>query len=829
MLTTQKPAFGQFRLTKEYKIAFSSTEFRVMQLFRFLILLVILSPLPAILWGDAGVLIPSSDSEKPKPDPTRLSLADMQVSILVDNQNASINLRQIFASHVGTVLEGQYLFGLNPEALISDFAVWDGPVRIPGVILERKRAEEIYNALRLQAIDPGLLQQTEQSEEGGSRVSFFSARITPIPAYGTKRLELSYTERLPLERLQSYFYFPLKPRQFQNQAASRLRVDLTLRHALPLSNFKQAGTAYPLAIDSQTANEIRAHYEGSNVTFSDDFAFTYELKSPSNLSVLFYRSKDDRYLKAGLPVTAFEQPRQSGAQPEPGYFQASALFNAVSAGSSARPLSEFIVLFDTSLSIRWDKLERQFEALEKVLYHLQPEDRFRLFLFNSKVVPFQTAATQATRENVAAALDFVKRSFLLGSTDLKQALQTGLDQFQPGREFTAKAVLISDGNPTFGTVGTKRLAQWFASANSTPSGPKLKLYAYGIGNDCNKVLLRTLAESSGGVFEFVGETEATEFKLTNFVNHLTLEPLADPQLQISSSQNFVDVYRTPDGSVFNQSLAHWVGKYREPMRSVTFTATARQNSRVVQINRSIDLPSEAVEHPFIPRNWAKARVDVLLRQIEMEGEDAASISEIIELSRKYKFVTPYTSFLAAPRSLLRPRLIKPGDPVLRVRTDPDIRSITAIFPFGLIKPLRYLTGEQVWQTRFLAPKEMVDGVYHCRLILRDRVGRVYQEQKSFVIDSRAPTLQAVVDRSTYRPGDTVHIRIQSDADTRRIRLRLANLEPTEARWDAEGKTNIGRITLPSEIVSGQHALDIFAEDFAHNVSSRQLMISVVSE
>ena len=341
-------------------------------------------PLAATAWGDAGVLIPSSDSDKP--DPAKLSLDDMQVSILVDNQNADVSIRQIFASHVGTVLEGQYLFAINPEALISDFAVWDGPVRIPGVILERKRAEEIYNALRLQSIDPGLLQQAEQGEEGGSRVSFFSARITPIPAYGTKRLELAYTERLPLERLQSYFYFPLKPRQFQNQAAGRLRVDLTLRHALPMANFKQSNAAFPLVIDSQTANEIRAHYEGSNVSFSEDFAFTYALKSPSNLSVLFYRSKDDRYLKAGLPVTAFERPRQVGADPEPGYFQASALFNtAASTSPSKRAHSEFIVLFDTSLSIRWDKLERQFEALEKVLFHLQPDDRFQLLLFNSKV------------------------------------------------------------------------------------------------------------------------------------------------------------------------------------------------------------------------------------------------------------------------------------------------------------------------------------------------------------------------------------------------------------------------------------------------------------
>src|SRR5206468_1557022 len=204
-----------------------------------------------------------------------------------------------------------------------------------------------------------------------------------------------------------------------------------------------------------------------------------------------------------------------------------------SRAASNRIRSELILLFDTSLSIRWDKLERQFEGLEKILYHLQPEDRFQLLLFNSKVAPFRPAAIPATRENVAAALEFVKKSFLLGGTDLKQALQAGLDQFRPQAGYIGRAVLISDGNPTLGSLDTKKLSQWFALANTGAAGSRIKLSAYGIGNDCNKVLLRTLAQSSGGLFEFVGETESSEFKLSSFVNHLTLDPLTDPQLQIS--------------------------------------------------------------------------------------------------------------------------------------------------------------------------------------------------------------------------------------------------------------------------------------------------------
>ena len=83
-------------------------------------------------------------------------------------------------------------------------------------------------------------------------------------------------------------------------------------------------------------------------------------------------------------------------------------------------------------------------------------------------------------------------------------------------------------------------------------------------------------------------------------------------------------------------------------------------------------------------------MDALLEKIEREGEDKATIDEIIRLARKYKFVTPYTSFLAAPRALLRPRLIRPGDPVLRVRTDTAIVSVVAMFPFGVSSGWRTL-------------------------------------------------------------------------------------------------------------------------------------------
>ena len=101
-------------------------------------------------------------------------------------------------------------------------------------------------------------------------------------------------------------------------------------------------------------------------------------------------------------------------------------------------------------------------------------------------------------------------------------------------------------------------------------------------------------------------------------------------------------------------------------------------------------------------------------------------------------------------------MIRPGDPILRVKTDESIVSVIALFPFGLTKPLRYLKQEDAWQTRFLAPVTMSDGAYRVRLILRDRAGHVYRESKSFVIASKTPTLRVRLDKPRVRAGETRH-------------------------------------------------------------------------
>ncbi|MBI4910364.1 MAG: VWA domain-containing protein [Acidobacteria bacterium] len=738
------------------------------------------------LSADAGILIPA---DKTEPDPQRLALAEMEIDARVDNQVARVRVKQIFENRTAGVLEGKYVFALPARALVSDFAVWDDVVRIPGVILERRRAQEIYEQLRWQSIDPGLLQMGERDSDEARRGAVFSARIVPIPGHGTKRLEMEYHETVPVELLQSLFAVPLRPEAYRVQRAAKFRIQLELITRHPIQDFQNVGAAYALKIDERTANRVRASFTGTNVNLSEDFAVKWSLAGGKDrLEVLTHRD-------AG----------------EPGFFQASLLTAPVSVTAQPRTV---IALFDTSLSMQWEKLDKSFRALETMLRGLTANDKFSLILFNDEAKAVQTAPVAATPAAVDAALEAVRASRLRGGTNVQAALEAALKQTSGANTYV---VLIGDGGSTRGIVHNSKLAAWYADRwKQLPVASRPSSYVFGIGDDANLPLLKMLARQNG-VFEWVRSTEPVEFKLNAFLSKIGRRPIEGLSLKAEPTANFDMIYRL-DEAVFSGSVGAWVGQYKSA-GAATFQLGTQQ--------ASVSLPAQEAAAEHLPRTWAKARVDALLEKIDRDGEDAATIDEIIALSRKYKFVTPYTSFLAAPRSLLRPRLIRPGDPVLRVRTDESIVSVVAMFPFGLVKPLRFLKDENIWQTRFLAPSDMTDGTYQVNMILRDREGRVYREQKSFVIASKPPVVKVNLDRAQYHRGETVKLRVSASATSRTIVARMQGATPAYLRWNAEMKSNTGQLVIPSHLPAGRYKLMVNAEDFAHNIGTQEVNLDVL--
>jgi Ca-activated chloride channel family protein len=476
---------------------------------------------------------------------------------------------------------------------------------------------------------------------------------------------------------------------------------------------------------------------------------------------------------------------------------------------------------------------RSYGALQATLLGLTPADRFSLILFNQDVTLYKPQPVAATPDAIEEALAFVKASRLRGGTDLGQALTTGLAQ---AGGTNASLYLFTDGNSDRGsTVRTRKIAASYAEAWSHSSHPRTNIFA--VGDDANLPLLRLLAKNDG-LLEDVLSSEPLQPKLSTFLAHTTSRPVTGLALEVAPSNSVHTVYPL-DAQVYDGSLAAWVGDYLAPRKQVTLIAHAENGLHAAA---KVDLPAESLDHPELPRLWAQARVNALLAQIARDGETRAAIAEIIALSRRYKFVTPYTSFLAVPRSLLRPRVIRPGDPVLRVHTDPTITSVIALFPFGLTQPLRHLASEDIhagadsdrlWETRFLAPTDMHDGTYAVRLILRDEHGNTYSEQKTFVIAATPPAVRIHPGRTRVHPGEILPLRVQATATTRLLTARLATANSAGAvaiadlRWDSRVRANTGELHIPASLAPGVYTLSVTAEDVAHNVGSQEVQLEIL--
>ena len=786
------------------------------------VLVVLLLMMSGVAWGDSGVLLPR---DKDHPDAAVLSLQEMSVRVTIDNGDARVFITQIFENHTNKIEEGTYVFALPAGSTVSDFATWDGPVRIPAVILERKRAEEVYDQARMQAIDPGLLEAGDRESDNAKAASTFTAKIVPIPAYGTKRVEIEYHQRLETNALKQAFVLPLQPTSYEKQTAAKFRLDLEIDSDEPLQGFAARSKLYPLKVARQDAHVVVASFEGANVSFDEDFSAGWELDpaETDKLEVTTFRNP-----RHALPAVDEKTPKKQTE--EPGFFLAQTIVGepkAVAAAAIKTPRN-LIVLFDTSLSMQWDKLERSYQALEKVLLSLTPADHFNVVLFNQDVTMFSPQPVVADAAKVQEALAFVKASRLRGGTDLGKALTAGLAQATLP---DSSLVVLTDGGSDRGTtvVGRKIAAAYAKEWKQSAQKPRTHVFA--VGDDANLPLLKQIAENDG-VMESVLSTEPVELKLSLFLSHIVTRPVAGLRLDVEPRSSVKTIYPL-GGEPYVGSIASWVGDYAAPAKDVGFALTSGAKVRV-------ELPVEALGHPQLPRLWAQARVNALLDQIARDGETREAVDEIIELSRRYKFVTPYTSFLAAPRSLLRPRVIRPGDPVLRVHTDPSITSVIALFPFGLTKSLRHLASEdkvagrsgkddadRLWETRFLAPTDMKDGTYTVRLILRDASGRTYSEAKTFVIASTAPTVKIAMERTRYRRGELMLVKASATATTRTLTARLEGAPALDLRWNPAAGASTGQMRVPETLAPGMYTLSVTAEDVAHNMGSQEVQLEIV--
>ena len=120
-------------------------------------------------------------------EPVRIQ--SLRVDVQVTGSLATTTWDLTVFNPQGRILEGELIFPLGEGQTVSRFALdVNGQLR-DGVVVEKAKGRQVFEAIVRRGVDPGLLEKTEGNA--------FRARVYPVPARGTRRILLAYEQELP--------------------------------------------------------------------------------------------------------------------------------------------------------------------------------------------------------------------------------------------------------------------------------------------------------------------------------------------------------------------------------------------------------------------------------------------------------------------------------------------------------------------------------------------------------------------------------------------------------------------------------------------------------
>jgi len=150
----------------------------------------------------------------------------------------------------------------------------------------------------------------------------------------------------------------------------------------------------------------------------------------------------------------------------------------------------YVLMVDTSGSMEGFKIELARKGALELLNRIPEGNKVSVLSFGERVNLLAEAV------NPTDASQAIQNLTAEGSTPFYSALLTAISLIKK-YEMPSYLILLTDGNPTDVTILDVYKGLEFPS--------NVKVIAYGIGDDYNEVLLRLVADKTGGIFEHVSD------------------------------------------------------------------------------------------------------------------------------------------------------------------------------------------------------------------------------------------------------------------------------------------------------------------------------------
>ena len=550
-----------------------------------------------------GYIIPRSVPRYPHPGPLKLTY--QRVNVKIKERVAETTIEQEFLNDTPYRLEGYYLFPLPRGASVSEFNLWIDGKKVKGELLDSRRARRIYEDIVRRLRDPGLLEW--------AGCGLFRARVFPVPPHGRRKISLKYIEVLSYDGSVVTYRLPLR-RRGRSYPLSELTLVVDIRSAAPLKMIYSP--SHEVDVERLSETHARVSLELERKIPKKDFLLYYSFtKRDFGASLLTYRERGEPgfFLLAITPKYRFKLKEIAA--------------------------KDIVFVLDTSGSMRSDeKIEQALSALKFGVSGLNEADRFTIITFSTDVRKLSETLIPANRENKKRARSFLEDVSAAGGTNIHDALLTAIGLFQ--RNGRPKfIVFLTDGKPTVGVTSAEKI---IADVSKKAKG-KIRLFAFGVGYGVNTKLLDELSEKNRGTSAYIKPDEELESRVSSFFEKVNFPVLSDPRLDFGRIR-VEDLFPKELPDFFKGSQLILIGRYRNSGKT-TITLNGEMGGRRRSFRYQVRFPEESDVAPFIPRLWAARKIGYLLTEIRLHGEDPELKEEVIQLSKKYGIITPYTSYL----------------------------------------------------------------------------------------------------------------------------------------------------------------------------------------
>jgi Ca-activated chloride channel homolog len=553
-----------------------------------------------------------------------LWLKSYDAEVTITDQMAVTHVDHIFKNETSNQLEGIFVFPLPEGAVVTELALWINGQRVVGDVMERDTARAIYDEIVRKKVDPALL------EYMGDNI--FKLSVFPIEANGKemseRRIEITYAELLPYENGSVDYSFYMKTANMSAKPVERASITGTISTQRPvlslLSTTHKSGTQLSLSREDDKnysfvyGNE-NAHSETDLVIeyrFSDDaLALNHLVYIPGGEKKMFFDADgDDGYFL--LWVTPPHDP------------------------ATVTVLAKNVaIVADVSSSMSGTRIVQLRKALGAMVDMLSEKDQFSIIAFSSGMEKFQSDMVPATEENILAAHEFIDALSEAGLTNYEGALK---EAFASAWRDDAVNVIVffTDGVPTWpvGTSDTKIL-KLIDSLNTDD----IALYPFGVGEEPNAVILKRMAAENSGKYYAIAGDGAIESTLSGFMHKISYPLLKNITMDYEGISPY-DVYPRMLPNLFAGTQLSVLGRFRKQTTSgVTFTGDKADET--VTLTEDLKFDASQENQPFVPRMWASSKIDYLLGEIAVAGEQKELVDNVKQLGKKYSIITPYTSML----------------------------------------------------------------------------------------------------------------------------------------------------------------------------------------